>query len=508
MFIKYIRLFIVMLPCLAISCSTLRETSVPVNETSPKREFRGAWIQTAFQEEYKDMKPTQMKRDFIRKLDFLQDCGINAIIFQVRPEADAFYKSDIEPWSRFFTGRQGLAPEEEFDLMTFLIEECHKRNMEFHAWLNPYRASTSGKTIFADDHIYHRHPEWFVTYNNQVLFDPGVPESRKFICRVVRDIVSRYEVDAIHMDDYFYPYPVPGLSFPDDSSFRAYGLTNGYTEAQRNDWRRNNVNVLISDLKRTILLVKPWVRFGISPFGIYCNKRNTPDGSGSDTNGLQNYDDLYADITHWVKQGWIDYNIPQIYWEIGHRAADYTTLVQWWDTHANGGHLYIGQDVARAMQAGQLTEKMKYERSLPHIKGNCFWPANEILWNNGGIADSLKGNYHRYPALLPAYTHMHDRSPEEVHGLKTEWTAEGYILQWKARQSKTNPELAHYFVIYRFEEKEEVNLDDPSKIVGTTRRTMYQLPYEQGKVKYRYVVTAVDRFHNESTKGKRKKVKL
>lgn len=160
------------------------------------------------------------------------------------------------------------------------------------------------------------------------------------------------------------------------------------------------------------------------------------------------------------------------------------------------------------MQAGQLTEKMKYERSLPHIKGNCFWPANEILWNNGGIADSLKGNYHRYPALLPAYTHMHDRSPEEVHGLKTEWTAEGCILQWKARQSKTNPELAHYFVIYRFEEKEEVNLDDPSKIVGTTRRTMYQLPYEQGKVKYRYVVTAVDRFHNESTKGKRKKVKL
>ncbi|MCD7976785.1 MAG: family 10 glycosylhydrolase [Tannerellaceae bacterium] len=508
MFTKYIRLFLILLPCLAISCSTLRETAVPVKEKSLKREFRGAWIQTAFQSEYKDMKPTQMKRDFIRKLDFLQSCGINAIIFQVRPEADAFYKSDIEPWSRFFTGRQGLAPDGEFDPMAFLIGECHKRNMEFHAWLNPYRASTSGQTIFADTHIYHSHPEWFVHYNKQVLFDPGVPDSRKFICRVVRDIVSRYDVDAIHMDDYFYPYPAPGIPFPDDQSFRRYGLTNGYTEAQRDDWRRNNVNTLISELKRTILLTKPWVRFGISPFGIYRNKKSTPDGSGSNTNGLQNYDDLYADITYWVKQGWIDYNIPQIYWEIGHTAADYTTLIKWWDKNANGGHLYIGQDVARTMKAGQLTEKMKYERMLPHIDGNCFWPANEILWNNQGVADSLKRNYHRYPALIPAYTHMHDRAPEEVKDLKVEWTADGYLLHWKARQSKTNPELASYFVIYRFEDKEVVDPEDPSKIVGITREMKYQLPYEKGKIKYRYVVTAVDRFHNESTKGKIKKVKL
>lgn len=492
------------------SCKTTRQTMerpLALGE-NPKREFRGAWIQTAFQEEYKEMSVKEMRQSFVRKLDYLGECGINAIIFQVRPEADAFYRSELEPWSRFYTGEQGLAPEGGFDVMAFLIEECHKRNMEFHAWLNPYRISTGGNTRFADSHIYHWHPEWFVTYGKQILFDPGLPQSRRFICKVVQDIVSRYDVDAIHMDDYFYPYPVAGQSFPDDKSFRKYGLAKGYKPEQRADWRRENVNELIREIKRTILLNKPWVRFGISPFGIYRNKKSTSDGSGSNTNGLQNYDDLYADITYWAKQGWIDYNVPQIYWEIGHPAADYATLIKWWSGHAYGGHLYIGQDVARTMKAGQLAGKMRYERGLPHVGGNCFWPANEILWNNKGVADSLQYHFHRYPALIPAYTNMHDRTPDEVRKLKAEWTADGFLLHWKADQSKSNPELARYFVVYRFAPKEKVDLNDPSKIVGITRDTFYKLPYHEGKIKYRYVVTAVDRFHNESPKGKSKKVKL
>lgn len=507
--IQYIRLLLAILLCAVTSCSTTRQISTQKTEGKDKREFRGAWIQTAFQGEYKDMTPAQLRKDFVRKLNYLQACGINAIIFQVRPEADAFYKSDIEPWSRFYTGEQGVAPAGNFDVMAFLIEECHKRNMEFHAWLNPYRASTAGNTRFADSHIYHKHPEWFVTYNKQILFDPGLPDSRQFICKVVRDIVSRYDVDAIHMDDYFYPYPAAGMPFPDDDSFRKYGLNKGYTSAQRGDWRRENVNTLIRELKRTILLTKPWVRFGISPFGIYRNKKSTPDGSGSNTNGLQNYDDLYADVLHWVKEGWIDYNMPQIYWEIGHPAADYITLIQWWNKNATpeGTHLYIGQDVARTMKADQLTRKMLYERSLSKVKGNCFWPANEILWNNKGVADSLKRNYHCYPALIPAYSHMHNRAPQEVKKLKAEWTAEGYKLHWQAEQSPTNPELASYFVVYRFENKEPVDLSNPAKIVKITREASYLMPYNNGKQKYHYIVTAVDRFHNESS-GKSKKVKL
>lgn len=490
------------------ACSTVRVKTPAIPGKDTKHEFRGAWIQTAFQEEYKSKTVAELKKDFISKLDYLQACGINAIIFQVRPEADAFYYSEIEPWSRFYTGEQGKAPEGNFDLMAFLIEECHKRAMEFHAWLNPYRASTAGNTKLADSHIYHRYPERFVTYNKQILFDPGIPENRHYICSVVRDIVLRYDVDAIHMDDYFYPYPVAGLPFPDDNSFQRYGLSKGYTQERRSDWRRENVNLLISELKRTILLVKPWVRFGISPFGIYRNVKSTPDGSGSETNGLQNYDDLYADALHWVRQGWIDYNMPQVYWEMGHTAADYTTLAHWWNKHAYDRHLYIGQDVARTMKAQQLSEKMQCERSLSHTEGNCFWPANEILWNNGGVADSLKQHYHRYPALIPPYTHLHDRVPKEVSKLIAEWTPEGYVLQWQSKQSDTNPEAARYFVVYCFGGREPINLNDPSKIVAITSDTKYVLPYAEGKYTYRYIVTSVDRFHNESVKGKNKKVKL
>ena len=504
---KHFYLLLLGVFCLTVSCRTTQVTQQTRQPKEAKREFRGAWIQTVFQPEYAQMSVPQLKKDFIRKLNYLQACGINALIFQVRPEADAFYRSKLEPWSRFYTGRQGMAPEGDFDLMAFLIEECHKRGMEFHAWLNPFRAGTSGTDNLADSHIYFQHPEWFVTYNRQLLFDPGHPGSRQFICRVVRDIVSRYDVDAIHMDDYFYPYPVAGVPFPDDKSFQKYGLSKGYKATQRGAWRRANVNELIRDLKRTILLTKPWVRFGISPFGIYRNKKSTPDGSGSDTNGLQNYDDLYADITRWVREGWIDYNMPQIYWEIGHPAADYITLIQWWNQHAYDRPLYIGQDVARTMKAKQLTRKMRYERALSQVDGNCFWPANELFWNNGGIADSLKRNYHRYPALIPAYTHMHDRAPQKVKKLKAEWTAKGYLLHWKAEQSVHNPELASYFVIYRFENKEAIDLNDPSNIVAITRETSYLLPYDNGEQKYRYVVTAVDRFHNES-EGKSKKVKL
>jgi uncharacterized lipoprotein YddW (UPF0748 family) len=473
----------------------------------PKREFRGVWIQTVYQNEYKNMTPEQMRADFVRKLNYLQACRINAVLFQVRPEADAFYKSDMEPWSRFFTGTQGLPPQDEFDLMHFLIEECHKRNMEFHAWLNPYRAGTVGSTVFADSHIIHKYPGRFVKYNNLILFDPGQPQNRRFICSIVKDIVNRYDVDAIHLDDYFYPYPVSGIPFPDDNSFEQYGLRQGYTKDTRNDWRRENVNLLIKELSETIHKTKPWVRFGISPFGIYRNKRSTPDGSGSNTNGLQNYDDLYADVLHWLQQGWIDYNIPQLYWEIGHLTADYATLIKWWNEHTYGRHLYIGQDVDRIMKANQLTKKMQFQRQMPHIDGNCFWPANEIMWNNKGVADSLRHRYYRYPALLPAYTYLHNRLPTEIKDLQAEQTHEGLWLHWNANLNPEDDRSAHYFVIYRFEKKEKIDINNPAHIVGITHQTSYLLPENKRKREFRYVVTAVDRFHNESKKGVRIKIK-
>ena len=469
-----------------------------------KREFRGAWIQCV-NGQYLGKSTQQIQAMLTRQLDELQKDGVNAIIFQVRAECDALYKSDLEPWSKFLTGVQGKAPSPYWDPLQWMIEQCHNRGMELHAWINPYRAkhSVTSYEQVSPKNIVKRRPDLCFQYGKLTLLNPGLQAAADYICEVAVDIVSRYDVDGFHIDDYFYPYPEAGRQIPDQQLFRQQ------SRGMRNigDWRRDNVSRFVKQLSESIHAVKPWVKFGVSPFGIYRNKKSTADGSGSNTNGLQNYDDLYADITYWVQQGWIDYNIPQIYWEIGHPAADYITLIKWWDKNANGGHLYIGQDVARTMKADQLTRKMRYERALPHVSGNCFWPANEILWNNKGVADSLKRNYHRYPALIPAYTHMHNRPPKDVSKLKTEWTPKGFLLHWQAEQSPTNPELASYFVVYRFNDKEPIDTSDPSKIVAITRETGYLMPYEKGKVKYRYVVTAVDRFHNES-EGKTKKVKL
>ena len=478
-------------------------------QLSPKREFRGVWMHVIGQDYYRDMSPEQMKRFLTDALDQFQELKMNAVIFQVRPTADAFYNSNIEPWSKFLTGQQGIAPPGRFDPMAFMIEECHKRNMEFHAWINPYRVTSDGNNHLAKSHIYFRHPEWFVQYGTQLYFDPGVPACRKHICEVVRDIVKRYDVDAIHADDYFYPYPIAGEQFPDDISFKVYGK--GFKNKQ--DWRRNNVNKLIEELNRTIKKDKSWVRLGVSPFGIYRNKNSTPDGSGSLTNGLQNYDDLYADVKLWVKKAWVDYNIPQLYWEIGHQAADYETLVHWWSRNNYGAHLYIGQDVARTMNAfnsgrNQLIRKMQIERTTPAIYGHCFWPGYELLKNTGGITDSLRNVYQHYPALIPAYKHLYNGTPDDVRSLKAVWIEGGYQLRWKKNGNSKKPENAQYYVVYRFQQKEPVDLKDPSKIVTITRNTEIMLPYAGGHTSYKYVVTSVDRYHNESRKGRSATVKL
>lgn len=474
----------------------------------PKREFRGAWIQ-AVNGQFRGIPTEKLKQTLIDQLNSLQGAGINAIIFQVRPEADALYASQLEPWSRFLTGVQGQAPSPYWDPMQFMIDECHKRGMEFHAWINPYRVKTSLKSELAANHLYNIHPEWFVTYNNQLYFDPALPESRRHICMVVADIVSRYDVDAIHMDDYFYPYPAKGVDFPDDANFARYG--GGFTN--RADWRRSNVNILIQKIHETIRGLKPWVKFGISPFGIYRNEKNDP--LGSKTNGLQNYDDLYADVLLWARNGWVDYNIPQIYWQIGHPAADYETLVKWWAKNTENRPLFIGQSVMNTVQnadpknpsINQLPRKMALERAYQTIGGSCQWPASAVVENAGKYRDALVQEYHKYPALVPVFDFMDDKAPGKVRKVKKVWTEDGYMLFWTAPKAKDEMDRAVQYVVYRFDGKEKVNIDDASHIVAITRNNFYKLPYDDGKTKYRYVVTALDRLHNES-KSVSKKVKL
>ena len=481
---------------------------VQTGSAYPKREFRAAWIQSV-NGQFRGMPTEKLKQNLIGQLNSLQKAGINAIIFQVRPEADALYASRLEPWSRFLTGVQGKAPEPYWDPMQFMIDECHKRGMEFHAWINPYRTKTTLKSELAPNHVYNIHPEWFVTYGDQLYFDPALPESRRHICMVVSDIVSRYDVDAIHMDDYFYPYPIKGKDFPDDASFARFG--GGFSN--KGDWRRSNVNVLIKKLHETIREIKPWVKFGVSPFGIYRNESSDP--LGSKTKGLQNYDDLYADVLLWAREGWIDYNIPQIYWHIGHPVADYETLVKWWARNTENRPLFIGQSVMNTVQnadpknpsINQLPRKMALQRAYQTIGGSCQWPASAVVENAGKYRDALIAEYHKYPALPPVFDLMDNEAPAKVRKMKPVWTEDGYILFWTAPKYKEEMNRAVQYVVYRFNDKEKVNIDDPSHIVAITRDNFYKLPYEDGKTKYRYVVTALDRLHNES-KSVGKKIKL
>ena len=481
---------------------------VQTGSAYPKREFRAAWIQSV-NGQFRGMPTEKLKQNLIGQLNSLQKAGINAIIFQVRPEADALYASRLEPWSRFLTGVQGKAPEPYWDPMQFMIDECHKRGMEFHAWINPYRTKTTLKSELAPNHVYNIHPEWFVTYGDQLYFDPALPESRRHICMVVSDIVSRYDVDAIHMDDYFYPYPIKGKDFPDDASFARFG--GGFSN--KGDWRRSNVNVLIKKLHETIREIKPWVKFGVSPFGIYRNESSDP--LGSKTKGLQNYDDLYADVLLWAREGWIDYNIPQIYWHIGHPVADYETLVKWWARNTENRPLFIGQSVMNTVQnadpknpsINQFPRKMALQRAYQTIGGSCQWPASAVVENAGKYRDALIAEYHKYPALPPVFDFMDNEAPAKVRKMKPVWTEDGYILFWTAPKYKEEMNRAIQYVVYRFNDKEKVNIDDPSHIVAITRDNFYKLPYEDGKTKYRYVVTALDRLHNES-KSVGKKIKL
>lgn len=475
-------------------------------QTHPKREFRGAWIQ-AVNGQFMNMKEQEMKQYLVTMLDNLQRANVNAIIFQVRVEGDALYESSLEPWSRYITGRQGVSPG--WDPLAFMVAQAHARNMELHAWINPYRARTKGTKAVAPGHRSAVKPENFLAYEGQLYFNPSIAENRDFICMVARDIVSRYDVDGLHIDDYFYPYPVKGKEFPDEAYFRRSGAQD------KGHWRRDNVNRLIEQLHETVRSVKPWVKFGVSPFGIYRNAtKDVPDGSA--TRGLQSYDDLYADVLHWIKKGWVDYCIPQIYWEIGHKAADYEALVSWWAEHADERPLYVGQDVNRTVRAAdatvpsrhQLWRKMQLQRAESSVQGSCLWDAASAANNVGEYREILRREFHCYPALMPKSPFIDKKAPKKIKKIGVLDTAEGKVLVWITKEEKKkNPMNTPWrYVVYRFSGKDKIDTDDTSKIVAITNKTYYKLPAEdEGKVTY--VVTVLDRLQNES-KGKKQKIKF
>ena len=318
-------------------------------QNPPQYEFRAVWIATVENIDWPSKKAlpvAQQKAEFIKLLDMHKRNGMNAVVMQIRPVTDAFYPSQYEPWSEYLTGRQGLPPSPYYDPLEFMINETHKRGMEFHAWVNPYRAVFNIKlSSVSPTHVTRLFPKWFLTYGSKKYFDPGLPEAREHVTRVIRDVVERYDLDAIHFDDYFYPYKIPGKEFPDQASFARYG--NGMA---KDDWRRSNVDTIIKMLSETIKSVNPRVKFGISPFGVWRNKSKDPMGSNTRA-GVTNYDELYADILLWLREGWIDYVAPQLYWEIGFPLADYTVLLDWWSRYSYGKQVYIGHGIYRTLEA-------------------------------------------------------------------------------------------------------------------------------------------------------------
>lgn len=448
----------------------------------PKQEFRGAWLHTIFQGQYRSQTSEQNQQYLIRQLDSLQAAGVNAVLWQVRPQSDALYASQLEPWSRFLTDN-GAAPVPFWDPLEFMVEQCHQRGMELHAWLNPYRVTSNSKQTLPAGHIYHSHPERFIKYDGKLYFDPAQPENREFIGKVVDDIVARYDVDGIHFDDYFYPYPVAGKEFGDDDSYRRYG--NGM---DRGDWRRKNVDLLIEDLNTRIHAAKPWVRFGISPFGIWRNK--TTDPRGSNTSGLQNYDALYADVLLWEERGWIDYVLPQLYWELDHRAASTRELVQWWNEHSGSTrHLYIGQDVGKCMDKGELAEKVAYSRAGRNIKGNCWWPGYTVTRNYKGVADSLATDLQRTVAVPPSYPWLSEEVPAAVAGV----AVDGRNISWAAPAQQGNVADVTRFVVYRFDSAEDTDLGNSEAVVAVQPGNSFTATTPGV-----YVVTALNRVNNES----------
>ncbi len=473
-----------------------------------KREMRAVWIATVSNIDWpsqRNLSPKAQREEIRKMLDKLSQNNINAIFFQIRPTADTFYPSQLEPWSNWLTGKQGTKPNPYYDPLQFVIEEAHKRFIEVHAWLNPYRVTNSDNIdLLNKNHLYFKNKDLFVRYDGKYYFDPGLDETRQFLNLVVEDIVERYDVDAIHFDDYFYPYPVENQKFPDDLSF----LRNprGFTPEQKQDWRRNNVNLVISELQQTIKSLKPWVEFGVSPFGVWRNDNIDPTGSATRA-GVQNYDDLYADILKWLKEGTIDYVVPQIYWEIGKKVADYEVLVKWWSENSFGKNLYTGHyasaleisKVKAWTKPNEIMRQLRMNQQYSQVDGAAFFSVKTFLKNLQGLNDSLANSYYKFPAICPVNRNITGEPSAQPQNIKIIKDHDETYLVWDQVDEEGGCKVM-YYVVYAFKGKKVGDLNDPSNIITRTTDNCIDIKEIDAKFKgnYTFVVTSINRYRHES----------
>ncbi len=468
-----------------------------------KREMRCAWIATVYCFDYPSttgLSVNTLKSEFITLITTLKNAGINAVFFQVRPSCDAFYNSPYEPWSEWLSGTQGVAPAGGFDPLVFMIDESHKRGIEFHAWINPYRAVVSTGSSIANTHISVTQPAWCVTYNTIKMLNPGLPQVRSYVTMIVSDIVRRYKVDGIHFDDYFYPYPQAGYTFNDDAAFAAD--PRGFSG--KADWRRDNVNLLVAMVNDSIKAIKPYVKFGIGPFGIW--KNGVPSG----ITGLSSYDAIYCDPIAWLNNHSIDYVSPQLYWKIG-TSQDFNTLVDWWGTQASshGRHCYAGMASYQLNPAGgnwtitNILDQINSTRNINYkAQGNVFYNASSITDNLKNFADSLTISYNKYKCLLPVMPWLDSVAPLPPGTVTLTSTSNSITLNWQKPLAASDGDTAKYFVVYRCTDGNSVNIADPKQILVFIPDSVTNFTDSITYASFpglTYAVTSCDKLNNESS---------
>lgn len=500
LFIKL--LFLSLLPFLWVLPVHVLKAQAP-----PKREFRAIWVTTLNNADWpskKNLPVEKQKEEFIHLLDECVKSGINALVVQIRPSADAFYKSNYEPWSEWLMGKQGMPPPKGYDPLEFMLTEAHKRQIEIHAWLNPLRAVYSRYSNVHDKHVSKVKPEWILKYSGMKLFDPGIPEVREYICKVVFDLANRYEIDGIHFDDYFYPYPKSDEELKDGNTFWKY--RKGF--ANKAEWRRANINKLIEAIHEGLQALKPEIKFGISPSAVWRNIYDSPLGSYTRA-GVASYDHLHADVRLWLQNGWIDYVAPQVYFSTEHKHANYRTLVSWWNRNVFNKHLYIGQAAYKIYwdsdktwySKEQMQKQLSFNRNMGEVRGSIFFRSSSFLRNRGHFRDSLEAVWYKYPAITPPMPWKDDVPPVKPQNLVATLKHKGMELRWEKPSLAQDGDSAKRYILYRVPEGSHPDvIEHPKHILAIlpenqiTFTDTTQTSYDGAE----YFMTSLDKLNNES----------
>lgn len=498
---------------LSVSIGTLApaqaSTAGPTGPAVRKREMRAMWIASVVNIDWPSatgLPADDMRAELVHWLDMAVSYRLNAVFIQVRPTADAFWPSPHEPWSKYLTGTQGQDPG--FDPLQFMVDEAHARNLELHTWYNPYRVSMdTNLDALVPEHPARQHPEWVWAYGPKLYFDPGIPEAREHIYAAILHSVEHYDIDGVHFDDYFYPYAIAGEEIPDAETYAAHGSDFDRIE----DWRRHNVDTFVQTISERITQTKPWVKFGISPFGIWRN--SSTDSLGSDTGGSESYDMQFADTRKWVLEGWLDYINPQIYWQFGLAVADYLKLAPWWaDVAAQSGtQLYIGEAVYKVTNGAftdpqELANHVDLGKELTGtgtpVHGHVWYSANQIPKAdaiNGAMA-AVRDEHYAHPAIVPTMPHLPATRVRPPRIVEASRTSEGVALKWiDAGPPRTR---ATSFAVYRVNGSGAVDIENGAHLVATLRasagadHTWIDADAPVGTCTY--VVTSLDRVWNES----------